>query len=48
MARTRLTDAQVTGVSEEGRFISAYNAAHAAALAALLGGISGFILGKVA
>ncbi len=35
MARTRLVDAQVAGVSEEGRFISAYNAAHAAALAAL-------------
>jgi hypothetical protein len=35
MSRTRLVDAQVAGVSEEGRFISAYNAAHAAALAAL-------------
>ena len=35
MARTRLVDAQVAGVYEEGRFISAYNAAHAAALAAL-------------
>jgi len=35
MARTRLVDAQVAGVSPEGRFISAYNAAHAAALAAL-------------
>lgn len=35
MARTRLADAQVTGVSQEGRFTSAYNAAHAAALAAL-------------
>lgn len=35
MARTRLTDAQVTGVSDEGRFISAYNAAHAGALSAL-------------
>jgi hypothetical protein len=35
MARIRLTDAQVTSVSQEGRFISAYNAAHAAALAAL-------------
>ena len=35
MARTRLVDAQVAGVSQEGRFTSAYNAAHAAALAAL-------------
>lgn len=35
MARTRLHDAQVASVSREGRFISAYNAAHAAALAAL-------------
>lgn len=35
MARTRLADAQVQSVSQEGRFISAYNAAHAAALAAL-------------
>ncbi len=35
MARTRLVDAQVASVSQEGRFISAYNAAHAAALAAL-------------
>ena len=35
MARTRLDDAQVASVSQEGRFISAYNAAHAAALAAL-------------
>lgn len=35
MARTRLADAQVASVSQEGRFISAYNAAHAAALAAL-------------
>lgn len=35
MARTRLADAQVESVSREGRFISAYNAAHAAALAAL-------------
>lgn len=35
MAGTRLADAGCTGVSAEGRFISAYNAAHAAALAAL-------------
>lgn len=35
MARTRLADAQLGGVSREGRFTSAYNAAHAAALAAL-------------
>lgn len=35
MARTRLDDALVNSVSAEGRFISAYNAAHAAALAAL-------------
>lgn len=35
MARTRLADAQLERVSREGRFTSAYNAAHAAALAAL-------------
>jgi hypothetical protein len=35
MARTRLADAQLGVVSREGRFTSAYNAAHAAALAAL-------------
>jgi hypothetical protein len=35
MARTRLRDAQLTSLSLEGRFTSAYNAAHAAALAAL-------------
>lgn len=35
MARTRLADARLTTVSTEGRFTSAYNAAHAAALAAL-------------
>lgn len=35
MARTRLADAQVEALSAEGRFTSAYNAAHAAALAAL-------------
>ncbi len=35
MARTRLADAQLCNLSAEGRFISAYNAAHAAALAAL-------------
>lgn len=35
MARTRLLDAKLTNLSNEGRFTSAYNAAHAAALAAL-------------
>jgi hypothetical protein len=35
MARTRLRDAKLAGASREGRFTSAYNAAHAAALAAL-------------
>jgi hypothetical protein len=35
MARTRLADAQLKGASAEGRFTSAYNAAHAASLAAL-------------
>lgn len=35
MARTRLADAGVASISAEGRFTSAYNAAHAAALAAL-------------
>lgn len=35
MARTRLNDAQLPSLSDEGRFTSAYNAAHAAALAAL-------------
>ncbi len=35
MAQTRLADAQLSHVSQEGRFTSAYNAAHAAALAAL-------------
>lgn len=35
MARTRLADAHLASLSPEGRFISAYNAAHAAALAAL-------------
>jgi hypothetical protein len=35
MARTRLNDAQLASLSPEGRFTSAYNAAHAAALAAL-------------
>jgi hypothetical protein len=35
MASTRLTDARQAAVSREGRFTSAYNAAHAAALAAL-------------
>lgn len=35
MARTRLADAQLTGQSPTGRFISAYNAGYGAALAAL-------------
>lgn len=35
MAQTRLSDAHVKSLSLEGRFTSAYNAAHAAALAAL-------------
>lgn len=35
MARTRLSDARLATLSLEGRFTSAYNAAHAAALAAL-------------
>ena len=35
MAQTRLGDAQFKSLSLEGRFTSAYNAAHAAALAAL-------------
>jgi len=35
MARTRLEDARLANVSIEGRFTSAYNAAHAAALTAL-------------
>ena len=35
MARTRLADAQLAGQSPMGRFISAYNAGHVAALAAL-------------
>lgn len=35
MARTRLLDSKLTSLSDEGRFTSAYNAAHAAALAAL-------------
>ena len=35
MARTRLSDANLSSLSLEGRFTSAYNAAHAAALAAL-------------
>jgi hypothetical protein len=35
MARTHLADAQVASVSHQGRFISAYSAAHAAALIAL-------------
>lgn len=35
MAQTRLSDARLSNLSLEGRFTSAYNAAHAAALAAL-------------
>jgi hypothetical protein len=35
MARTRLEDASLKQMSLEGRFTSAYNASHAAALAAL-------------
>ena len=35
MAETRLSDAMLVKLSLEGRFTSAYNAAHAAALAAL-------------
>lgn len=35
MAQTRLRDARLSSLSLEGRFTSAYNAAHAAALAAL-------------
>ena len=35
MARARLADSNLTTLSPEGRFTSAYNAAHAAALAAL-------------
>lgn len=35
MAKSRLVDARQTNISLEGRFTSAYNAAHAAALAAL-------------
>ena len=35
MARTRLADARLVHVSAEGRFMSAYTAGHAAALAAL-------------
>lgn len=35
LARGRLVDARQTNISLEGRFTSAYNAAHAAALAAL-------------
>jgi len=35
LARTRLADSQLANASLEGRFASAYSAAHAAALAAL-------------
>lgn len=35
MARTRLADARLSAASAEGRFTSAYTAAHAASLAAL-------------
>lgn len=34
-AKTRLTDIEVQGLSEEGRFFSAYSAAHSLALAAM-------------
>ena len=34
LARTRLGDARLAGASREGRFTSAYNAAHSAAPAA--------------
>ena len=37
MAQTRLNDAKLNSLSLEGRFTSAYNAAHAAALAACAG-----------
>ncbi len=35
MARTSLADAQLSALSPQGRFTSAYNAAHSAALASL-------------
>ena len=35
LARTRLADARLAGASREGRFTSAYSAAHAASMAAL-------------
>lgn len=35
MAKTHLQDSQLEGASREGRFLSAYSAGHAAALAAL-------------
>ena len=41
VARVRLADAGVVNISQEGRFSSAYNAAHAAALAALRGMVTG-------
>ncbi len=41
VARVRLADAGVINISQEGRFSSAYNAAHAAALAALRGMVTG-------
>ena len=34
-ARNRLADLEIEGLSEEGRFLSAYGAAHSLALAAL-------------
>ena len=40
MAQTRLSDARLAHVSQEGRFTSVYNAAHAAALAALVDRLS--------
>ena len=36
MAQARLGDAKLENLSAEGRFTSAYNAAHAAALVSLL------------
>ena len=35
-AKRRLKDAQVEGLSEEGSFLSAYGAAHALSLAAMI------------
>ena len=35
MARRRLADSQVDGLSEEGQFLAAYNSAHSLAIAAM-------------